>query len=294
LTATFAILGPGTLGLSFARHAAEQGFRVRIAGKNREHAEARLDQARSRWRGAQVACTPDPIDPGAPSPSWIDGITACRDIEEALAGADVLLEALPEDLATKTTAWRRLDGLTPPAVLRLTGTSSLSIRAIREGAGMAIGLLGFHLFVPVRRMRVVELAREAGTSDQLLARAADLSRALALRLIPIRDQPGLAASRMALAQGLEAMRLLEEGVATATDLDALMVLGYGHPVGPLELSDRIGLDLRLAIAEQLHRDTQDPRFEVPAILRTLVQLGHTGRTAGQGFHDWDSEGIRPC
>ena len=159
---------------------------------------------------------------------------------------------------------------------------------------MEVGLLGFHLFVPVHRMRVVELAREAGTPDHLLARAAALSMALGLRLVPVQDQPGLAAARMALAQGLEAMRLLEQGVATAADLDALMVLGYGHPVGPLELSDRIGLDLRLAIAEQLHRDSQDPRFEVPAILRALVQQGHTGRKAGQGFHRWDAEGIRPC
>src|SRR5690348_1795705 len=97
---------------------------------------------------------------------------------------------------------------------------------------------------------------------------------------------------MGLAQGLEAMRLLEAGVATAEDLDALMVHGYGHPVGPLELSDRIGLDLRLAIAERLFSDTRDPRFEPPSILRAKVEEGHLGRKTGQGFFAWESDAKR--
>jgi 3-hydroxybutyryl-CoA dehydrogenase len=120
-----------------------------------------------------------------------------------------------------------------------------------------------------------------------VSRAQALAEALGKRAVRVRDQPGFAAARMALAQGLEAMRLVEAGVATAEDLDALMTLGYGHPVGPLELSDRVGLDLRLRITEGIHQATGDPRFRPPDLLREKVARGETGLRAGCGFYRWD-------
>ena len=286
MTISVAILGPGALGLSLARHAAQRGLEVRLVGRGLEHAHRRLLKAQERWGQASA-----PDGSSHPHP-WMERIRPCSHVDEALSGCQILLEALPEDLSLKATAWKRLDTLAPPEVLRLTGTSSLSIRTIREAAGMEQWLLGFHLFIPVHRMRVVELAIQAGTPDHLLDRATSLAHTLDLQAVSVHDQPGLAAARMALIQGLEAMRLLEQGAATAADLDSLMVRGYGHPVGPLELSDRIGLDLRLAIAEQLHHATGNPCFEAPGNLRALVHQGNLGRKTGQGFFHWDAEGNR--
>jgi len=117
-----------------------------------------------------------------------------------------------------------------------------------------------------------------------------LAAVLPKQIVQVQDQAGFAASRMALAQGLEAMRLLEAGAADRDGLDALMSLGYGHPIGPLELSDRVGLDLRLAIAERLHAGSGQSAFEPPRILRELVATGRTGRAVGHGFYEWDAEG----
>ena len=152
-------------------------------------------------------------------------------------------------------------------------------------------LVGFHLFVPVTRMAVVEMAVPAGTPQIWVDGARGLALALKKRVVQVRDQPGFAAARMALALGLEAVRLLEAGVATAEDLDALMTLGYGHPVGPLELSDRVGLDLRLRIAEGLSASGGD-RFQPPSLLRAKVGERATGLKAGRGFYTWDSHGRR--
>jgi 3-hydroxybutyryl-CoA dehydrogenase len=140
------------------------------------------------------------------------------------------------------------------------------------------------------RMGIVEVAVPEQARPVDLQAAEVLASTLRKRVVRVRDQAGFAASRMALAQGLEAMRLLEAGAATRDDLDALMASGYGHPMGPLELSDRIGLDLRLAIAERIHREGGQAAFEPPAILRRLVAEGFTGRSVGHGFYRWDDQG----
>jgi 3-hydroxybutyryl-CoA dehydrogenase len=280
LTTTIAVLGPGKLGLSFVRHATDLGLSVRLAGRNVDHVQTQLCAAMTRWRDGN---------------SEIDQqkqITICHSWESAIEGADTILEALPEDLAIKTEAWKRLYRRAQTDTLMLTGSSGLEVRRIREGAKMPPILMGFHMFVPVHRMRIVELVCEPDTPLELRERASGLGTQLGLRVLPIKDNPGYAASRMALAQGLEAMRLLERGIASADDLDALMVMGYGHPVGPLELSDRVGLDLRLAIANQLYETTGDPQFEAPMGLKELVAKGHCGRSTGAGFFLWDSEGRR--
>jgi 3-hydroxybutyryl-CoA dehydrogenase len=140
-------------------------------------------------------------------------------------------------------------------------------------------------------MAVVEMAVPTGTLPIWVDGAKALALALHKRVVQVRDQPGFAAARMALAQGLEAMRLLEAGVASAKDLDALMTLGYGHPIGPLELSDRVGLDLRLGIAERLVASGED-RFQPPSLLRTKVEERTTGLKTGQGLYAWDPDGKR--
>lgn len=264
-----AILGPGTLGRSLARHAASRGITVRLVGRDADHARRALD--------------------GKP---WAETITAHAFGAEAFFGVDAVLEALPEDPETKIAAWRRLASWLPKKALRLTGSSSLPVTELDAASGLGGRLMAFHLFVPVGRMDLVERVAPDSVPDEDRAGADALAETLALRRVEVKDGPGYAAARMGLIQGLEAMRLLEAGAATAEDLDALMVHGYGHPVGPLELSDRVGLDLRLAIASRLFAETGEARFEPPRILKDKVSSGALGRKAGQGFFAWGSDGKR--
>ena len=288
LTGLLAILGPGTLGLSAAQWAAECGLAVRLLGRDLEHARRGVAEVARRW---EAGCRKGRWTPEARDQA-LGRLQAAAFAPEALADADILLEALPEDPAVKAPALAAASAWGGDGLLPLSGTSALPIEDLAAASGLQGRLLGFHLFVPVPRMAVVEVAVRPGVPTALVERARALGLALRKRVVAVKDQAGFAAARMALAQGLEAMRLLEAGVASAEDLDALLTLGYGHPAGPLELSDRVGLDLRLRIAENLHQATGDPRFEPPAILREKVAQGATGRVAGRGFYTWDSEGRR--
>ncbi len=264
-----AILGPGTLGRSLARHAASRGIAVRLVGRDEAHARRALN--------------------GKP---WAETVTTHGFEAEAFVGVDAVLEALPEDSDVKVAAWRRLTPWLREEALRLTGSSSLPVAELDAASGLGGRLIAFHLFVPVGKMNLVEMVAPDSVPAEDRARAADLADALALRRVRVKDGPGYAAARMGLIQGLEAMRLLEAGAGAAEDLDALMVHGYGHPVGPLELSDRVGLDLRLAIASRLFLETGDARFEPPRILKDKVANGALGRKVGQGFFAWDPDGKR--
>jgi 3-hydroxybutyryl-CoA dehydrogenase len=287
LIGPLAILGPGTLGLSTAQWAAECGLDTRLLGRDQAHAEAGLCKIQAHWKQAMAK--------GRLSREAMDQahskLTAAGFGPESLEGVAILLEALPEDPGIKASALTAATRLGPRDLQVLSGTSSLSISDLAHRAGLMDRLIGFHLFVPVPRMAVVEMAVVPGTPQPLVDQARALGSALRKRVVQVRDQPGFAAARMALAQGLEAMKLLESGVASAEDLDALMTLGYGHPVGPLELSDQIGLDLRLRIAEGLV-EAGEARFQPPLNLRAKVLEGATGAKARQGFHRWDQEGKR--
>lgn len=288
MTDRLAILGPGALGLSTAQWAAECGLDVRLLGRDLVHAQRGLQQVERRWKAA--------LERGALSPEAHGQvrarIQACPFGPEAMEDVSLILEALPENPAVKVPALAEAADWGAPDLLLLSGTSALPIAVLAEAAGIPGRLLGFHLFVPVPRMAVVEVATPPGAPPNLLDRARALGQALRKRVVIVRDQPGFAAARMALVQGLEAMRLLEADVASAEDLDALMTLGYGHPTGPLELSDRVGLDLRLRISERLFQSSGDSRYEPPALLRELVARGETGRKAGMGFYSWDPDGRR--
>lgn len=288
VTGALAILGPGTLGLSAAQWAAECGLEVRLLGRDLGHARRGLQGVERRWDSALRKGAMTPVD----RDRALGLLQARAFTPESLAGVSCFLEALPESLDQKVPALASAAAWGEEGLLLLSGTSALPIAEVAQGSGTRGRLLGFHLFVPVPRMALVELAVPEGTPEPLVARARALGAALRKRVVAVQDQPGFAAARMALAQGLEAMRLLEAGVASPEDLDALMTLGYGHPVGPLELSDRVGLDLRLRIAEGLSLATGDPRFEPPRLLREKVARGETGRKSGRGFFRWDGQGRR--
>jgi len=284
LSAVLAILGPGVLGLSTAQWAAECGLPTRLLGRDREHAEAGLREVHRRW---DRAVAKDRMTPWARERA-IERLSAAAFSAPALEGASAFLEALPEAPELKAPALSAAIAWGSPELLILSGTSALPIADLARRAGALGRLVGFHLFVPVPRMAVVEMAVPEGTDQLWVDRARSLGSTLRKRVVQVRDQPGFAAARMALAQGLEAIRLVEAGAASAEDLDALMTLGYGHPVGPLELSDRIGLDLRLRIAEGLHASGEE-RFRPPELLQSKVATGQMGVKDGQGFHTWAAD-----
>jgi 3-hydroxybutyryl-CoA dehydrogenase len=283
-----AVLGPGSLGLSTAQWAAECGLEVRLLGRDLFHARRGLQELERRWEAAQRKGTLSLLA----VKNARSRVQASAFGPEALQGVSTLLEALPEEPHLKVPALSAAAGWGEPDLLLLSGTSALPILGLAEAAEIQGRLLGFHLFVPVPRMAVVEVAVPPGVPSALVDRVRTLGLSLRKRVVVVKDQPGFAAARMALVQGLEAVRLLEAGIASAEDLDALMTLGYGHPVGPLELTDRIGLDLRLRIAEGLFRASGDPRFEPPALLWKMVAQGQIGRRAGIGFYTWDPDGRR--
>lgn len=201
--------------------------------------------------------------------------------------ADLVIEAVPEDIALKERMLRLAEEQAPAAVLA-TNTSSLSVDAIAVGLRRPERFIGLHFFNPVPASGLVEIVVGARTGEQLVVQAADWVTALGKTAITVRDSPGFASSRLGIALAMEAIRMVEEGVASAADIDAAMTLGYRHPVGPLRTTDIVGLDVRLAIAEHLAAEL-GPRFQPPDLLRRMVADGQLGRKSGQGFFAWSGD-----
>ncbi len=221
-------------------------------------------------------------------------IEVAPSLEEAVQGATLVVEAAPERLELKQAIFREVEGLVDPDCLLATNTSSLSIEAIAAGLERPERVLGLHFFNPVHIMALVEVVHGPRTAPEVTDRGVALARGLGKEPIVVRDSPGFASSRLGVALGLEAIRMVEEGVASATDIDRAMTLGYRHPMGPLRLTDLVGLDVRLGIAEYLHqtldRQGGGERFRPPALLREMVADGHLGQKTGRGFHQWETKG----
>ncbi|GLZ34448.1 putative 3-hydroxyacyl-CoA dehydrogenase [Lentzea sp. NBRC 105346] len=197
--------------------------------------------------------------------------------------AELVIEAVPEKVALKRTILGEAANACPNALLA-SNTSSLSIAEIAEGLP-GERVLGMHFFNPVPVQQLVELVHHKGLDPANLAKARTIAEELGKTVIEVRDSPGFATSRLGVAVGMEAIRMLEEGVASAEDIDTGMTLGYRWPMGPLKLTDLVGLDVRLAIAEHLAREL-GPRFEPPQLLRDKVAKGELGQKSGQGFFAW--------
>ena len=204
----------------------------------------------------------------------------------ALAGCGLVVEAVPEDFALKSTALRGVEDQLDDGAWLATNTSSLSVDSLAAVLRRPERFCGLHFFNPVPASRLVELVLGAGTSTELARTAQDWITALGKTAVVVRDAPGFASSRLGVAIALEAMRMVEEGVASAADIDAAMTLGYRHPTGPLRTTDLVGLDVRLGIAEYLHGTLGD-RFAPPQILRDKVARGELGRKTGQGFFSYE-------
>jgi len=206
----------------------------------------------------------------------------------ALSGAEVVIEAVHEHLGVKQQLFGEMERAAPPDALLATNTSSLSVADIAAAVQDPGRVVGIHFFNPVHAMKLVEVVTHPRASPAAVERAVAFARALDKEPIVVQDSPGFASSRLGLALGLEAMRMLERGVASAEDIDKAMELGYNHPMGPLKLTDLVGLDVRLAIAEYLHQRLQEPQFEPPQILRDKVAKGELGKKTGKGFYSWSA------
>ncbi|MFK0401814.1 3-hydroxyacyl-CoA dehydrogenase family protein [Microbacterium sp. NPDC090225] len=203
----------------------------------------------------------------------------------ACANAALVVEAVPEDRVLKEDALSRVDEVLSADAVLASNTSSISIDDLALARRRPERFLGLHFFNPVPSSALVEIVRGSATDPTVVDAAREWVALLGKTPIVVADSPGFASSRLGVALGLEAIRMLEERVASASDIDAAMTLGYRHPVGPLRTTDLVGLDVRLGIAQELARELGE-RFEPPALLRRMVAEGRLGRKSGAGFYDW--------
>lgn len=205
-----------------------------------------------------------------------------------LAGCGLVVEAVPEDLDLKLVTLRAIEEIVAPGTVIASNTSSISLDTLAHALARPERLLGLHFFNPVPASRLVEVVIASASDPTLRERGVAWVEQIKKAAVVVKDSPGFASSRLGVILGLEAIRMLESGVASAEDIDAAMTLGYGHPTGPLRLTDLVGLDVRLGIARYLEREL-GPRFAPPRRLVELVDQGHLGRKTGKGFYDWSEE-----
>lgn len=205
------------------------------------------------------------------------------------ARADLFIEAAPEVLELKQSILREVESLASGPFIFASNTSSLSITELARASRQPHRVVGMHFFNPVHIMRLLEIVTGEATDEETVEAAREVGRRMKKEPITVRDVPGFASSRLGVALGLEAMRMLEQGVASARDIDTAMELGYNHPVGPLRLTDIVGLDVRLNIAEYLHGALASETFRPPEILRRMVRDGKLGKKSGEGFYRWDEK-----
>lgn len=278
------MIGAGTMGHGIAQVAAGAGFRVVLRDVDRESLVRGVKAIeRNLAKGIELGKLTE-----ADCDSTLQHIHGTTHLEE-LAEADLVIEAAPEVLDLKQDLLREVERIAKEDFVFATNTSSLSISEIARASQHPENVVGLHFFNPVHLMRLVEIVVGKATSDDTVATVREVARKLRKEPIEVNDVPGFASSRLGVALGLEAMRMLEQGVASARDIDKAMELGYNHPMGPLKLTDHVGLDIRLNIAEYLFRELASETFRPPEILRRLVAEGKLGKKSGQGFYDWTEE-----
>ncbi len=276
------VLGGGRMGAGIAHAFALAGANVQVVERDAES----VTRARSTVLAALlVSIKKETTEFG------LDELTARIGFSTdfgTFANAGLVVEAVPESLEIKLPALARIEESVGPEAWIATNTSSISISRLAEQLKRPERFCGLHFFNPVPSSRLVEIVVGEQTASELTRAAGGWVNALGKTPITVRDVPGFASSRLGVAIALEAIRMLEDGVATAEDIDAAMVLGYGHPIGPLKLTDLVGLDVRLGIAEYLEATLGD-RFSPPKLLRDKVARGELGRKSGRGFYDWPKE-----
>ncbi|HET9789394.1 MAG TPA: 3-hydroxyacyl-CoA dehydrogenase family protein [Pyrinomonadaceae bacterium] len=281
---TIGVIGAGTMGHGIAQVAAAAGYRVILRDLDRDTlAQGIRAIERNLAKGIQLGKLTE-----ADRDQTLEYIHGTTHLEK-LYQADLIVEAVPERLELKQALLRELDSNSQRQFIFASNTSSLSITEIARDSHHPERVVGMHFFNPVHVMRLLEIVVGQETSDETLQTAQEVGRRLRKEPIVVKDVPGFASSRLGVVLGLEAMRMFEQGVASAQDIDKAMELGYNHPMGPLKLTDLVGLDVRLNIAEYLHRTLASEAFRPPEVLRRMVNEGKLGKKSGEGFYTWKDE-----
>jgi 3-hydroxybutyryl-CoA dehydrogenase len=279
--AAVTILGTGTMGQGIAQVTAQVGIKTRIF----DAASGRAEQARAAIAAQLEKLVAKGKVTAEARAATLENIVPATDVAEASAGSDIVIEAVPEQMELKVSLFRTVAEAAPAHAMLASNTSSLSLTELGTRIGAPQRTIGLHFFNPPPVMELLEIVRGLGTSEETVSRALAFAKQIGKTPIVVRDVPGFATSRLGVILGAEAIRMLESGVASAEDIDRAMELGYRHPMGPLKLTDLVGLDVRLAILEHLQREVGD-QFRPPTLLRTMVRAGKLGKKTGEGFYVW--------
>ena len=279
---TVAVIGAGTMGAGIAQVCAQTGWKTNLFDAFPEGLERGMKTIDAFWdKGiARGKTTPEQ------KAEWSANISAFSDMKAAVKDADMVIEAVPENLDIKARVFHVLAVETKEECILATNTSSLSISDIADASGRPDKVIGMHFFNPVPIMKLLELVRHDRTSEETIAIAQSAGQAMNKATILVNDVPGFATSRLGVVLGNEAIRMLSDGVASAADIDKAMVLGYRHPMGPLELTDLVGLDVRRDILLNLQESFDDDSYAPHPLLEKLVAAGELGKKTGRGIYDW--------
>ncbi len=279
-----AVIGAGTMGAGIAQVCAQTGWETRLFDAFADGLEKGKSTIFSFWdkgisRGKTTA---------EQKSVWMSNLSFHRDLEKAVSNADLVIEAVPEIMELKKEIFAQLEIISPPHSILATNTSGLPIREIADSTNCPERVIGMHFFNPVPIMKLLEIVKHDLCSDNTIQAAKEISKSMGKESILVNDIPGFATSRLGVVLGNEAIRMLADGVATASDIDTAMRLGYRHPMGPLELSDLVGLDVRRDILNNLAEAFNDEKYRPHPLLDKLVLEGSMGKKTGIGIYDWSS------
>jgi 3-hydroxybutyryl-CoA dehydrogenase len=280
-----AVVGAGTMGRGIAHAATLGGFRVTLQDVSSGVLESALEEIQKEM---QKAVERDKLDEGEMR-EGLERIVTTESFEEAVTEADLVIEAVPEEIELKLEIFGRLDELCPERAVLATNTSTMSPTEIAAATSRPERCIAMHFFNPAHKMKLVELVRGLETTDETVETARDVAKRMGKETVEVEEFPGFVTSRINCLVGNEAMNMLVEGVASAPDIDKALKLGLGYPMGPLELADLVGLDARLRNLEYLHQ-TLGEKYRPSPLLYKLVAAGHYGRKSGRGIYEYDEDG----
>ena len=276
------VLGAGTMGHGIAHVCAMAGYRVVLYDISAAVLENAMNSITANLnKGIAIGKVSE-----AGRNLTLSNISTSDHLSTAVANSELIIEAVPENLELKRSLLAQVDQLTEESTIIGTNTSSISISEIATAVSDPTRVIGLHFFNPVHVMKLLEIVYHPTTGNDVIGAMKEFACAIKKTSILVKNSPGFATSRLGVLLGMEAIRMLQEGVATAEDIDTAMVLGYKHPVGPLKLTDMVGLDVRMAIGSYLAAELNQPAFEPPRLMRELVEQGKLGKKSGEGFYRW--------
>jgi 3-hydroxybutyryl-CoA dehydrogenase len=278
------VIGAGLMGSGIAQVAAQSGFQVNLMDVEQRFVDkglATIDKNLKRMteKGKMEASEADAVR---------SRIKTTLSLTEAASDVDVTIEAVIEKMDLKKSVYKELEGIAKPSTIFATNTSGLSITEMASVTSRPDRFVGMHFFNPVPVMKLVEVIRGYGTSDETVKVIKDLAQKMGKTAIEVLEAPGFVVNRILVPMINEAIFVLQEGLASAAEIDEGMKLGANHPMGPLALADLVGLDTLLNVQQYLYEEFADPKYRPPTLLRKMVRAGHLGRKSGKGFFDYGS------